>query len=380
MNEPDTRTMMVRLAIWMILLGLCSPLAAQTTHIVTVGDNFFSPANLTIQAGDTVRWTNAAGGNSHNVSGPGFKSSTSNSFTFSQTFSTAGSFNYECTIHPSQMQGTITVEAAAPSPADLSLQSLNAPAGTFKQGENFTVSITTENIGGLASGSYTVNLYASADTQVTSGDTSAGAINRTALAAGAQDSFNAAVTIPATLAPGNYFIGGIIGINDADNGNNTKVDTTAITVVADSSDDFKINEGLNDAWYNPATPGQGFFITVFPDIQMMFLAWFTFDTVGPAAGVTAKLGEPGHRWLTAFGPYSGDSATLDVELTQGGTFNSAVPAVTQGADGTIEVDFSDCNDGLIHFDITSADVSGTVPIERIALDNVPFCEAQAATQ
>ena len=35
---------------------------------------------------------------------------------------------------------------------------------------------------------------------------------------------------------------------------------------------FLINAGLNDAWYNPATDGQGFFITVFPDIGYVLLA------------------------------------------------------------------------------------------------------------
>ena len=139
-----------------------------------------------------------------------------------------------------------------------------------------------------------------------------------------------------------------------------------------------LNAGFNDAWFNPATPGQGFFITVFPDIQMMFLAWFTYDTKRPPPEVSTNLGEPGHRWLTAFGPYSGDTAMLDVELTQGGVFNSAEPAVVHSADGTIEVIFSGCNAGMIRYNITSPGATGQVPIERIALDNVPLCEALVA--
>lgn len=141
--------------------------------------------------------------------------------------------------------------------------------------------------------------------------------------------------------------------------------------------DFEINAGLNDAWYNAETAGQGFFITVFPDQQKMFLAWFTYDTERPAPGVTANLGEPGHRWLTAFGSYSGNAATLSVELTQGGIFNSAEPAPTQGPDGLIEVFWSDCENGLVRFDIASAGVSGDIPITRIANDNVARCEAIA---
>ena len=139
---------------------------------------------------------------------------------------------------------------------------------------------------------------------------------------------------------------------------------------------FQINAGVNDSWFNPATAGQGFFITVFPDIEKMFLAWFTYDVERPPPNVTAILGEPGHRWLTAFGDYSGDTAVLDIEITEGGVFNSATPAVTQHADGTITVTFTNCNSGSIEYEIDSLSLTGTVPIQRIALDNVPICEAQ----
>ena len=61
---------MVRQILMILLLGLLLASAnaiAQTTHIVTVGDNFFSPAELTIQVGDTVEWQNIQGW--HNVNG-----------------------------------------------------------------------------------------------------------------------------------------------------------------------------------------------------------------------------------------------------------------------------------------------------------------------
>ncbi len=152
----------------------------------------------------------------------------------------------------------------------------------------------------------------------------------------------------------------------------------SISVVEETGDAIAINAGLNDSWFNPATAGQGFFITVFPDISSMFLAWFTYDTERPSGDVTANLGEPGHRWLTAFGSYSGGTAMLDIELTEGGVFDSATPEVTQSADGTIMVEFSDCENGMVTYDITSANVQGVVPIQRIALDNVPACEDLAA--
>jgi len=59
-------------------------------------------------------------------------------------------------------------------------------------------------------------------------------------------------------------------------------------------------------------------------------------------------------------------------------FDSAQPAVTQSQDGTIEVIFSGCNAGVVNYDITSAGVSGQVPIERISLDTVPVCEVLSA--
>lgn len=152
---------------------------------------------------------------------------------------------------------------------------------------------------------------------------------------------------------------------------------TVIPLVEVEDDSFVINAGLNDAWFDPTTPGQGFFITVFPNIEMMFLAWFTYDTERPAGNVEANLGEPGHRWLTAFGPYSDNIAELEVELTRGGVFDSANPAPDQEADGTIRVDFAGCNQGTVTYDIHSAAVSGVIPIERIAVDNVPACEVLA---
>jgi len=375
------------MAAWLVLLAFCSPLRAATTRDITVGDNFFSPANVTIQVGDTVRWNNASGGHSHNVTANNgsFASTTGSSFTFTHTFNSAGSVDYRCTLHSSQMKGTITVEAYGepppPSAADLSLLTVDAEAGTFHPGDDVAIDISIKNIGGQASPAASITYYASPNSSITASDTELGTDPLAALAANATHDYTAEASLPGDLAPGSYYIGAIIDINDASGGNDSNLDNSPIEVVADDNgQDFAINEGLNDAWYNPATPGQGFFITVFPDIQMMFLAWFTFDIERPSGSVEAVLGEPGHRWLTAFGPYQGDKAMLDVELTEGGVFDSAEPAVAQSADGTIEVEFTGCNAGLVHYDITSADVSGQIPIERIALGNVPFCETLAAGQ
>lgn len=79
---------------------------------------------------------------------------------------------------------------------------------------------------------------------------------------------------------------------------------------------FVINAAISDAWFFPATSGQGFFIIVWEDSKLVFLSWFTYETERPPEDVTAFLGESGHRWVTALGPYEGDTAVLDVFLSK----------------------------------------------------------------
>lgn len=145
----------------------------------------------------------------------------------------------------------------------------------------------------------------------------------------------------------------------------------------ESEGSFTINAGLNDAWFNLATSGQGFLITVFPEQMVMFLAWFTYDTERPPEDVTAFLGEPGHRWLTAQGPYEGDTANLTIFVTEGGVFDSPEPVATTdpAGDGSMTVEFANCSEGLVSYEISSLDISGVIPIQRITPDNVALCEA-----
>ena len=141
---------------------------------------------------------------------------------------------------------------------------------------------------------------------------------------------------------------------------------------------FQINAGLNDAWYNPDTDGQGFFITVFPDLGVVSLAWFTYDTELPAEDAESNLGDAGHRWITAIGSITGNQVIMNIDITSGGLFdnprevNHTDPT---GSDGTITLTFENCNSGTVEYDITSIGRTGTVPIQRVATDNVALCEA-----
>jgi plastocyanin len=99
-------------------LALAFFLAASTraaTHTVTVGpDLSFHPQELTIAVGDTVVWTNAGG--THDVHADDnsfFNNPSPAAWTFSHTFTRAGTVGYYCTIHGRPglgMFGEITVE------------------------------------------------------------------------------------------------------------------------------------------------------------------------------------------------------------------------------------------------------------------------------
>lgn len=92
-----------------------SPGPDPETGPVTVRDNFFQPANVTVaRAGGAaeVAW-NWTGSNRHNVTfdaGPP-DSDTQTSGSFSRSFSEAGAFTYYCTVHGrAVMSGTVNVE------------------------------------------------------------------------------------------------------------------------------------------------------------------------------------------------------------------------------------------------------------------------------
>jgi hypothetical protein len=263
------------------------------------------------------------------------------------------------------------------SAAELVLTEVSVTSGSYPQGANLSIQAEIENTGNDSSGAFHVDFYASSNTSFPAGDRFIGSDNWPSIAAGedASRTFNA--TIPANLDPGTYFIGGIISFSDSNSGDNINLDDEPITVTGTSNATFQISNTLNDAWYDPGTNGQGFFITVFPDIQKVFLAWFTYDTERPAGSVTAILGEPGHRWLTAFGGYNGDSATLDIELTQGGIFDANPPAPTQSPYGTIELIFNSCNEAELAYFIPSLGLTRNMLIQRTyaSPDTVALCEA-----
>jgi PKD repeat protein len=323
--------------------------AHAVTHNVNIGDNFFSPNNLTITVGDTVHWS-YNGGRSHDATADDgtWGSPTSSSIDFSKTFNSVEEVLYFCTVHSSpgrdrssNMNGRINVIAADEN---------QSPTANF----NFNCTdldcdftdTSSDSDGTISSRSWDFDDDGASSAQNPSHSYAAAGTYTVSLTAidndGAEDSINRIVTVSESLP-----------------------------------DPIVINIGMTDAWFNPATDGQGMLIIVWEDSKFMFLAWFTFDTERPPEDVMAILGAPGQRWLTASGPYDGDTATLDVFLSSGGTFDSPEPPVFTDPVpyGTITIKWSTCNAGILAYNIPSLGLMRDIPITRIVTENVPICEA-----
>lgn len=137
-----------------------------------------------------------------------------------------------------------------------------------------------------------------------------------------------------------------------------------------------VNGAFNDAWFDPATAGQGFFFTIYPELGRVFVANFTYDSERPPANVMAMLGEPGHRWLTGDGLLNGNEATLSVTLTSGGIFDSPTPRVSNETGyGSFEVEFISCDEIRLSYDLPAIPRTGTINLQRVSKDNVALCEA-----
>ena len=85
--------------------------AAGGGPLVQLKSSKFSPASLTVRAGQTVTWDWKDRFVQHNVVGSDFASKIQRRGTFTHTFTKPGTYSYRCTLHD-QMTGTITVTGA----------------------------------------------------------------------------------------------------------------------------------------------------------------------------------------------------------------------------------------------------------------------------
>jgi plastocyanin len=127
------------LLLWSV--GAFLPATAAITTNINYGSYFFLPSVVSIHAGDTVVWTNGFG--THTLLGTGSDAICGGAFLpCSRTFSTPGTYVYECTItgHASRgMTGVVNVASAPLTPAVLT-NAMRLANGQFQ----FTI-ISTAN-------------------------------------------------------------------------------------------------------------------------------------------------------------------------------------------------------------------------------------------
>lgn len=136
----------------------------------------------------------------------------------------------------------------------------------------------------------------------------------------------------------------------------------------------QIDQSMSGSWYDPDTSGQGFFFDVLVDKQALFAGWMTYDLQRPMIGTEATIGDPGHRWMTAYGEFSENVAKLNLQTTVGGVFNMPTE-LTEVEEGTLEVELFDCNSGVITFDLIGPGISGAIPIRRGNPANSQACRS-----
>ena len=127
-----------------------------------------------------------------------------------------------------------------------------------------------------------------------------------------------------------------------------------------------IKAGMDGAWFDPDTSGQGYFIDAHPDPEggnFIFVSWFTY-------GISTASGQ---RWLTAQGGFEGSSAEIDVFETTGGSFDDPEPADTTKV-GTMNLDFTDCSNAQMTYSLPADPAEGDITITRVIPGSQALCE------
>ena len=124
------------LALTLLLVSLYATTqlaAAYGDASVNVINTEFQPTTVTIQAGDTVTWTNTDGFHNVRADDDSFMNTPSQGWTFSHTFTTPGTYEYYCEIHSDpqgvpgeDMNGVVVVEL----PTAVTLTDLGVSSGT----------------------------------------------------------------------------------------------------------------------------------------------------------------------------------------------------------------------------------------------------------
>lgn len=122
-----------------------------------------------------------------------------------------------------------------------------------------------------------------------------------------------------------------------------------------------IDEGLDGAWYEPATAGQGWLFDVRAADRFLLGAWFTYGS--GATATPSKVGHSSQRWLTLQGNYDGSQAQLPIYSSSGGQFDQAGGVSTVQV-GRATLERVDCGHLRIDYALDEG-LSGSLLLERL---------------
>ena len=103
--------------LWLGAAASANAMPAGATVDVTIQNFAFSPSTITVEKGDTIRWTNLDSAPHGAVTvQPGFVTTIlGQGQTTTTTFDRPGTYDYICNVHGASMKGTVVVRGA-PAP------------------------------------------------------------------------------------------------------------------------------------------------------------------------------------------------------------------------------------------------------------------------
>ena len=325
------------------------------------------PAAFTVGVANTV---SALSVNCGNAVGP-VTATTSSGQTFTllddgvAPDAAAGDGVFTATWTPSQAFAFIDFASAAGTErlgtVDLTLTTVSGPASA-NRGDTVTLSVTASNPSSTAAPASSLNLYLSVDGIITTADTLLASVATLAMPAGTQQVVTANVTIPTTLATGNYFVGAIIDpantIDEGDETNNARAGNvmavtnlaTDLTVTAASApataftgDAVTLSATVTNLGTTPAgTSTLYFFLASNPAVTGSYVLVGTAPVAALAGGATQVVSgsfalpvtlPPGIYSLVAFA--DGPNAIIETDELNNSRVGNLITTSTRNVDLTL---------------------------------------------
>ncbi len=128
-----------------------------------------------------------------------------------------------------------------------------------------------------------------------------------------------------------------------------------ILLLANSTHGVELHTGLNGPWHQADKPGQGLVLHIIPDINQIFIAWFTYTESGGQ-----------QMWLTAHGNLDEPVIELTIYESTNGMLNSNEPLPEQQEWGTGQIAFSSCLAAEFTFNGVGGQ-SGSLDLSRVTM-------------